>query len=315
MSPSNGGATVHEAPERRIVVAVEIGITAANAVALGVTLGGMTGADVELVTFSPSLDGHPLAGREGALQRDARLALETIARRLGAEVEIAARPLQERSTAEALVNLSGDERTGLLVVGAGRHLLGRITRGGVVEQAMRGFRCPVAVATPGYRRPRAAPRFIAAAYVDTAEGRGALRVATALALGGRSPLRVISVVETLPWHTAHPGRALAARRAALQVVMDALPPELVTEALVLEGDPVTLLADASVEADLLVCGARGSGVPAGSTSFRLISTSGCPVLVVPRGSRLWRPPAQVAARHAAGTPSRISTASAGRRSR
>jgi hypothetical protein len=56
---------------------------------------------------------------------------------------------------------------------------------------------------------------------------------------------------------------------------------------VLEGDPVSALAKASVELDLLVCGSRGYGrlgsVMLGSVSRRLLHRAASPLLAIPRG--------------------------------
>ena len=55
-----------------------------------------------------------------------------------------------------------------------------------------------------------------------------------------------------------------------------------------EGDPAAVLAEESKNLGLLVVGSRGYGpigsVLVGSVATRLLSSSSCPVMVVPRGA-------------------------------
>jgi nucleotide-binding universal stress UspA family protein len=76
----------------------------------------------------------------------------------------------------------------------------------------------------------------------------------------------------------------SARRA-----LRALGAGLGTEAVVLEGDPVECLTEASADLDLLVVGSRRYGpvrsALLGGVSGPLTERAQCPVLVVPRGVR------------------------------
>ncbi len=78
----------------------------------------------------------------------------------------------------------------------------------------------------------------------------------------------------------------AAEAALSKVVEDAASPASVeVDARVVEGNPVTVLVDASEHADLLVVGSRGRGglrgLLLGSVSQRCVERAHCPVVVVP----------------------------------
>jgi len=78
----------------------------------------------------------------------------------------------------------------------------------------------------------------------------------------------------------------AAEAALSKVVEDAASPASVeVDARVVEGNPVTVLVEASQHADLLVVGSRGRGglrgLLLGSVSQRCVERADCPVVVVP----------------------------------
>jgi len=78
----------------------------------------------------------------------------------------------------------------------------------------------------------------------------------------------------------------AAEAALSMVVEDAASPASVeVDARVVEGNPVTVLVEASQHADLLVVGSRGRGglrgLLLGSVSQRCVERADCPVVVVP----------------------------------
>jgi nucleotide-binding universal stress UspA family protein len=64
--------------------------------------------------------------------------------------------------------------------------------------------------------------------------------------------------------------------------------DVVTEPLLLHGEPAEALAEAGKDLDLLVLGSRGygpvKGTLLGSVSARVMAAAACPVLVVPRGA-------------------------------
>jgi nucleotide-binding universal stress UspA family protein len=90
--------------------------------------------------------------------------------------------------------------------------------------------------------------------------------------------------------TSYAGWCREQREDAEQVArhaVAAVQPETMPEILVLEGDPVERLADASRGLDMLVVGSRRYGplrsALLGSVSSRLIDRAACPVVIVPRG--------------------------------
>ena len=135
------------------------------------------------------------------------------------------------------------------------------------------------------------------AYAPTADGHEALRAATSLAVRCEAALAMIAVAAPLPWmglvEPALDGTTLEAAYRdhiahELEAAVADLPESLAVEAEMRSGDPVALIAAATEDLDLLVCGSRGHGlagtVVLGSVSHALLEAARCPVLVVPRGS-------------------------------
>jgi nucleotide-binding universal stress UspA family protein len=135
------------------------------------------------------------------------------------------------------------------------------------------------------------------AFADTEDGRGALAVAASLAERTGAVLQVIAVAGPLPWmdlvEPEFEGTALQeAYKGHLAYALDdavaQLPASLALDTDVRTGDPVEVLAAASAEVDLLVCGSRGHGplgeVVLGSVSHALLEAVRCPLLVIPRSA-------------------------------
>jgi nucleotide-binding universal stress UspA family protein len=144
---------------------------------------------------------------------------------------------------------------------------------------------------------------IGVAYVDTDEGREALRGAHALARRAGGKLRVLTAVKaglsafgaTEATTAVQPGKGVteiegelrtqaeATLRRETEAVADGVPLE--TDAYV--EDPADVLIRVSEHLDLLVCGSRGYGplraVLLGGVSRRLAADALCPVIVLPRG--------------------------------
>ena len=74
----------------------------------------------------------------------------------------------------------------------------------------------------------------------------------------------------------------------LALAVGRIPDGLERESRVLTGDPASCLSEVSGEFDLMVAGSRGWGplkrTVLGSTTRKLIRSSACPVLVLPRGA-------------------------------
>jgi nucleotide-binding universal stress UspA family protein len=237
------------------------------------------------------------------LVEDGTPALAEIAAELEAEgIAAKTRPLVGTSAARALHEVAEDEDAALLVIGTGRHRPGHVLPGSTAERLLGGAPCPVAAAPHGWS-PRGALEQLGVAFVDTEEGREALRAAHALARRAGARLRVITVVrptarvrlETEPQTAGQRGKHLQdalgehklfATRAARRVV-DELGDGVEVEIDAPIGEPAQELVDLSRFLDLLVCGSRGFGpvraVLLGSVSRHVVAEARCPALVLPRG--------------------------------
>ena len=276
-----------------------------------------------------------------ALAHDAGDALAEVHAELdGDDVEFQCGELRGTSAAEALHAAALREDAALLVVGSRLEeggALDRVVPGSTAQRLLHGAPCAVTV-VPRDWAPHGGMRTIGVGFVDTEEGREALRTAHALARRTGATLRVITVVRPrLAWYAEtepHVGvrphkeydevggehRVEAEQRlqAAVADLGDDVPVQ--TEAL-LGDDPAEVLAGLSEHLDLLVCGSRGYGplraVLLGGVSRRVVTETRCPVVVLPRGARLlagarvlpageaWTPHPQPPHRAA---PSRSSTA-------
>ena len=138
---------------------------------------------------------------------------------------------------------------------------------------------------------------IGVAFTDSEDGLEALRGAAALARWSGAGLRLIGVAhigvprESLIMPGELTGDLLATQRDTLRSAMADAAAELCSgvdcEQIVIDGDPVAQLAEASGRVDLLVCGSRAHGpvgsVLLGSVSRPLLERTACPLLIVPRG--------------------------------
>jgi nucleotide-binding universal stress UspA family protein len=207
------------------------------------------------------------------------------------------------SAAGPLHRAAEDLQAGLLVVGRGTAREGML--GSTAERLIHGARSPVAVVPPAWdSADGAGVRTIGVAFVDTEEGREALRGAYALAcrIGGR--LRVLTVVkprlvmyaETEDVIPPRPGRdfdsvvgehRVEAEAGARKAVAEVLGDDAEVEVDAFVGDPGDTLIDLSAYLDLLVSGSRGYGpvraVLLGGVARRLATAGRCPVIVLPRG--------------------------------
>lgn len=247
-----------------------------------------------------------VAQADDDLVADCAPVVAQLAQELEAEgIHAECRTLYGSSVPHALHEAAEAEDAGLLVVGSSRRAtVGRAMLGSTAERVLHGAPCPVAVVPRRWTRD-GDPETIGVAYVDTEEGRAALRSAHALARRAGATLRVLTIVgPTLSVYaeteaqTAGPRakyfenvlgeykqRALQAARHAV----DELDGGVETETDVFVGDPAATLVRVSEHLDLLVCGSRGYGpiraVLLGGVSRRVVAESRCPVIVLPRGVR------------------------------
>jgi nucleotide-binding universal stress UspA family protein len=221
-------------------------------------------------------------------------------RALSIGVEV--RRLGGTSAARALHRMAEQDDAGLLVVGSDRRSgAGRVRAGSTAARLLHGAPCPVAVVPRNWSNGR--PATIGVAYVDSEEGRQALRGAYALARRVRATLRAITVVKpTLGMYAETEARTagragkdledvegehkLLAER-SLRRAVEELGADVPIEAEALVGDPVDVLVSTSEDLELLVCGSRGYGpvraVLLWSVSGPVLGAAHCPVVVVPRG--------------------------------
>jgi nucleotide-binding universal stress UspA family protein len=217
-------------------------------------------------------------------------------------VDAEGRVCRGASAASALHALAETEDAGLLVVGSDRRSdPGRVRAGSTAGRLLHGSPCPVALVPREWTAH--AVETVGVAFVDSEEGRQALRGAYAIARRVGARLRAITVVkprlaDASEAEATTPARdrrdpedvegehRLAAER-ALRRAVDELGADVPVEVEALIGDPVELLAAASEHLDLLVCGSRGYGpvraVLLGSVSGAVMMSSRCPVIAVPRG--------------------------------
>lgn len=154
----------------------------------------------------------------------------------------------------------------------------------------------MALVPRGWPRPRALGT-IGAAFVDTHEGRDALRAAHALARRSGARLRVLAAVLPRAWmgdgtpeglDAAAEDARLRAGAAAEAAAGNLLGAAVDVDVEVLE--PAAWLVEASREVDVLVCGARGYGARPVTllcgVTRALTAGASCSVVVLSRGAEV-----------------------------
>jgi nucleotide-binding universal stress UspA family protein len=274
-----------------------------DAVAFGLTWCRSTG-DVPIVaTVFP--EEHPLgAGRvDVEWATYVREQAEIIQDKARAAVGDAAlyRNVASTSAAHGLADLAEDIEAVMLIVGTTQETgLARALLGSITERLLHGATAPVLVVPPGWRE--SAPDRISSigvAYVDTRDGREALRIAVQVALRIPAQVTLYSVIgqssERYSYLIGRTGEQAVLDKArdsfgkALEFAAAGVPPELEPRTVLLEGAVVDSLAALGPDdVDMLVCGSRGYGpvrrVLLGGVSSRLIRGARLPVAVVPRAA-------------------------------
>lgn len=267
---------------RTIVVALdpEWDEAGRDAVGLGAFLAAIDDAHLEFATvIDPGESGWPEdptsvarrlrhhVRRSGLLADDAAIRVHVV---------------PDHATPRALHDVATKFGARIVVAGA-PHTgpVGRIVPGSAAERLLAIADCPVAFAPRDFasldREARLA--VVGVGYVNSADGRAALRHAVRLAARTGAALEVIEVVS--------PGDAdaLVVARERLDEVVAALPGRVTATANVVCGHAADALAAASRDLDALLIGSRGFGplhsVLAGGMSGRVIREAACPVLVVP----------------------------------
>jgi nucleotide-binding universal stress UspA family protein len=287
----------------RVVIGYDGSEASEDAVAFGLTWCRSTG-DVPIVaTVFP--EEHPLgAGRvDVEWATYVREQAEIIQDKARAAVGDAAlyRNVASTSAAHGLADLAEDIEAVMLIVGTTQETgLARALLGSITERLLHGATAPVLVVPPGWRE--SAPDRISSigvAYVDTRDGREALRIAVQVALRIPAQVTLYSVIgqssERYSYLIGRTGEQAVLDKArdsfgkALEFAAAGVPPELEPRTVLLEGAVVDSLAALGPDdVDMLVCGSRGYGpvrrVLLGGVSSRLIRGARLPVAVVPRAA-------------------------------
>ena len=214
---------------------------------------------------------------------------------LGAKARAIAAP----SVAEGLTEAAEAESAIAVVIGSSHHgPVGRTLSGSVGASLMHGAPCAIAVAPRGYGEASRGLEKLGVAFDGSPEAWAALETGIGIAERTHAQPTVISVADFPQYGYATTWSILGAaemrdleheEKTRLQELAVArIPASLDGDGRVLTGDAGTLLSDASGEFDLLVAGSRAYGplrrTLLGSTTRRLIRSSACPVLVIPRGA-------------------------------
>ena len=274
-----------------------------DALALGAILRDATGGRLLVVSAYEhgSYEASPPTERSrSAMRRHAEVAAEEARGWLEDAQRSESCVVGAPSPARALHEAAMREQADLVIVGStSRGTLGRVLAGSVGERLLHGAPCAVGLAPSGFAGVASAGvlRPVGAAFDGSAESRAALATAADLAgsLGGE--LRAISVFERPS--PAHPMFAVTSYREFVQDLEDehrsrlldaitTLAADVAVEPIVVEGEPVAVLAEESRALGLLVLGSRGYGGPLravlmGAVSGDLLKRAACPTIVIPRG--------------------------------
>jgi nucleotide-binding universal stress UspA family protein len=224
--------------------------------------------------------------------------LDEATQRLGDAITWSTRTIASTSPAHGLTTLAKLVDAAWIVVGSSRRgAVGRVFVGKTANGVVHGAPCAVAVVPQGWRlRGPDEPLLFGVGVNDSPESREALKVAAELATSAHAPLRLISAVPVPS--PAHPMFAVTGtsyeqwrrdeRRDAERLANEAAASvDVATEVVVVDGDPVERLAEASSDLDLLVVGSRRYGpfrrTLIGSVSAPLLDRAHAAVLIVPRG--------------------------------
>jgi nucleotide-binding universal stress UspA family protein len=283
--------------EPPVVVGIDGTSSGLEALALGSALAVLTGAPLGL----GAVNGH--RGNAEYLWPPKETAvgwLREAQRRVSNVIPWSTRLVYSSSPARGLTTLAKREDARMLVIGSShRGHLGRVLLGSTGRHVVHGAPCTVAVAPRDWStQPPDVPVTFGVGVVDSPESRDALALAGRLAGAAHAPLTLVTVVRTAPpadpmfaatgtsyeqWRRDELRDAERIARATVEQVRPEVDPEII----VVEGDPVARLAEASHGFDMLVVGSRRYGpvrsALLGGVSAPLIEHAACPVIIVPRG--------------------------------
>jgi nucleotide-binding universal stress UspA family protein len=288
----------------RIYVAVDYREPAQEPMDLARVLASASGAPVTVASvyaFQPLTSRIEESTYGQALRAEAEPVVQRLADALRAQgVEATGEAVADVSVARGLNAVSERADAGVLVVGSTtRGPAGRILSGTTATHLLHGAACAVAVAPRAFEAPAQAPLTIGVGYNGSADADVALAEAADYARVTGARLRMLAAADLSSWiqpvgvasfdyGQLMRGQVQALERAVRKAV-DALPGDVAVEHAIREGDAAKVLAEASDDLDLLVCGSRGygaiRGALLGSVSRRLVQAARCPVVVVPRDAR------------------------------
>lgn len=294
MAAQQGGGSV--------VVGFDSSDTARDALILGARLATAIGGATLVAAVhpdSPPGAGHIDAEWIAAMREDAEQRLVRARAILGDDAAAEYRTVPSGSASHGLDDLADSVEATAIVVGSAKDgPLRRLLAGSTAERLLHGASVPVVVASRGARAGLGDPvQVIGCAFIDTPDGREALRVAADLAERAHARLRVLTVMTRQSEFAVFGGREerefVAASRSAYQDAVDkavaGLPQRVSASGELLSGDVVDALAALDDrDLDLLVCGSRGYGplrrVLLGGASSKLVRRAATPVMVVPRSA-------------------------------
>lgn len=215
------------------------------------------------------------------------------------DLEVETRVVASGTPASALHDVAEHESARLIVVGSShRGAIGRTLAGDVGESLLHGAGCSVVIVPQGYaERDQHRLHRIGVAFDGSPEAWVALETAIGLAERCHGVVTVITVADyprygyAAAWSLLVEGELHNAERQdkerLLGVATSRIPHRYEANSRVITGEPAQVLSQVSSEFDLLVAGSRSWGplrrTMLGSTTRRLIRSSECPVLVLPRG--------------------------------
>ncbi len=237
---------------------------------------------------------------QAALQEQMRERFGALEERFGS-TGLETRAIAAPAAAGALYDEAERRGSRLIVVGSSHHgPLGRTLAGSAAESLLNGAPCgvvivprePIPGAVEEYRLER-----IAIAFDGSPESRNALETGVALAERSGAKLTLLSVADYpsyafgTAWPVLAPSQIQDAERHEKQRLLDRalarVPAAVDHDGRVLSGDTAGTLAEVSGDFDLMLTGSRAYGpvrrTLLGSTTRRLVRSSHCPVLVLPRG--------------------------------
>jgi nucleotide-binding universal stress UspA family protein len=270
-------------------------------VRFGVAASQHTGAPLTIASAHPgSVTGQiGQGGMADDVSGEAGVVLKQLAQQLSSEGVKAEYWMLGGPSAPSMLHKAAEKiEAGMLVVGSTHQSRGGIVRpGSTAERLLHGAPCPVAV-VPQDWESGGGLKIVGVAYVDTPEGRDAVRGAMALARRAGAKLRVLSAVEPKDYGRGvgkRPGAEAStydavgieeqdATSGALRVIGDAKGMELEID--VSAQHPEDFLVAASERVDILICGSRGYGprraVLLGGVTRRVTREAHCPVIVLAR---------------------------------